>query len=278
MTSERDPDRDPAAFLGAVICRARLAAGFETQEQLARKLGFERSVVAKAESGERPPSPAVAAALEALLPDLGVSISQLSTLARKATTSYPQWFADWLTAERQAVSLRSWEPLLMPGLLQTPDYARALFRASQVAGSEDELEELVTARMARQQIFDRADPPKFWAVLDETVLYRCVGSRSVMRIQLTYLIEMMERSRIAIQVVPADAGAHIGLLGAFAIAGMADNNPGIVYLETPDEGQTSKNPATVAKITTIFDTLRSEALPRRASRDLVVKVAEERWQ
>src|SRR5579859_3716345 len=122
MTSERDPDRDPAAFLGAAICRARLAAGFETQEQLARKLGFERSVVAKAESGERPPSPAVAAALEALLPDLGVSISQLSLLARKAVTTYPHWFTDWLKAEHDALSLRSWEPLLLPWLLQTPEY------------------------------------------------------------------------------------------------------------------------------------------------------------
>ncbi|HLJ99632.1 MAG TPA: helix-turn-helix transcriptional regulator [Streptosporangiaceae bacterium] len=277
MTSERDPDRDPAAFLGAAICRARVAAGFETQDQLARKLGFERSVVAKAESGERPPSPAVASALEALLPDLGVSISQLSMLARKATTSYPRWFADWLTAERQAVSLRSWEPLLLPGLLQTPEYARALFRAWQMAGSNEELEELVTARMARQAIFDRADPPKFWAVIDETVLYRCIGGPAVMRDQLAHLAEMTERPRIAIQVIPADAGAHIGLLGAFAIAGMGDNNPGTVYLETPDEGQTTKNPAAVAKVTTTFDTLRSEALPRRASRDLVMKVAEERW-
>lgn len=277
MTSERDPDRDPAAFLGAAICRARLAAGFETQDQLARKLGFERSVVAKAESGERPPSPAVAAALEALLPDLGVSVSQLSMLARKSATSYPRWFADWLTAERQASSLKSWEPLLLPGLLQTPEYARALFRAWQMAGGEDELEELVTARMARQAIFDRADPPKFWAVIDESVLYRCVGSPVVMHDQLIHLAEMAERARTAIQVVPAEAGAHIGLLGAFAIAGMGDNNPGTVYLETPDEGQTSKNPVTVAKIATIFDTLRSEALPRRASRDLVMKVADERW-
>ena len=277
MTGDRDPDRDPAAFLGAAICRARLAAGYETQEQLARKLGFERSVVAKAESGERPPSPAVSAALEALLPDLGVSISQLSALARKATGSYPRWFADWLKAERDAMLLRSWEPLLVPGLLQTPDYARTLFRAWQVAGSDDELGELVASRMARHAIFDRADPPKFWAVIDETVLYRCIGGRKVMRDQLARLAEMADRPRSAIHVIPSDAGAHIGLLGAFAIAGMGDDNPGIVYLETPDEGQTTRNPVTVAKITTIFDTLRSEALPRRASLDLILKVAEEQW-
>ena len=76
-------------------------------------------------------------------------------------------------------------------------------------------------------------------------------------------------------MIPAEVGAHIGLLGAFAIAGFEGDAPGIVYFESPDEGQTTRDPATVAKIILAFDTLRSEALPRGASQDLIMKVAEE---
>jgi Domain of unknown function (DUF5753) len=93
--------------------------------------------------------------------------------------------------------------------------------------------------------------------------------------QLVHLADMAERASIKIHVIPAEAGAHVGLLGAFAIAGLADNAPGIVYFESPDQGQTSRDPATVAKINQTFETLRSEALPRGASRDLILKVAGE---
>jgi hypothetical protein len=93
--------------------------------------------------------------------------------------------------------------------------------------------------------------------------------------QLVHLVEMGERASIRIHVIPAEAGAHMGLLGALAIADFAGNAPGIVYFESPDEGQTTRDPCTVAKITLTFETLRSEALPRGASRDLILKVAGE---
>ncbi len=93
--------------------------------------------------------------------------------------------------------------------------------------------------------------------------------------QLIHLAEMAGRPMIKLHVIPAEVGAHIGLLGAFAIAGFADNAPDIAYLETPDEGETTKDPATVARMSLAFDTVRSEALPRGASRDLIMRVAEE---
>jgi hypothetical protein len=79
-----------------------------------------------------------------------------------------------------------------------------------------------------------------------------------------------------VQVVPGEAGAHVGLLGAFSVAAFA-NAPGIVYLESPDEGQIMERPSVVAKISEIFDRVRADALPRGASRDLIRKVAEEQW-
>ena len=94
--------------------------------------------------------------------------------------------------------------------------------------------------------------------------------------QLAHLANISGRSKITIQVVPAEVGAHVGLLGGFAIA-TADSAPGSVYMESPDQGQTTELPSVVAKVSETFDTLRAEALPRGASRELIRRVAEERW-
>ena len=148
---------------------------------------------------------------------------------------------DWVDAERRAAVLRRWEPLLVPGLLQTPEYARALFRAWQTTGDEDEVENLVTARIDRQRIFDRPKPPSFWAVIDEGVLRRRIGGAKVMQDQLVHLAEMTERPAIKVHVIPAEVGAHVGLLGAFAIAGFDGRRsrsrlPGDARRRTDDEG------------------------------------------
>jgi hypothetical protein len=129
--------------------------------------------------------------------------------------------------------------------------------------------------MDRQRIFDRPKPPSFWAVLDEGVLRRRIGGAKVMADQLVHLVEMGERASIKIHVIQAEAGAHMGLLGALAIADFAGDTPGIAYFESPDEGLTTRDPGTAAKVTLTFETLRSEALPRGASRDLILKVAGE---
>jgi hypothetical protein len=188
---------------------------------------------------------------------------------------YPRWFEDWVDAEGRAKVLRYWAPLLVPGILQTAEYARVLFRAWRTDDDEDKVEQLVRARMDRQRIFDRPNPPAFWAVLDESLLRRRISGAKAMHDQLVHLADMGERATVKIHVVPAEAGAHVGLLGAFAIAGFDGDAPGIVYFESPDEGQTSRDPSTVAKVILTFETLRSEALPRGASRDLILKVAGE---
>jgi hypothetical protein len=198
-------------------------------------------------------------------------------MARRWDGPYPQWFRDWLEAEREALSLRWWEPMLVPGLLQTADYARALFRSWQSAStSDEELQDLVGARIERQGILDRPKPPELWVVVDEAVLHRLIGSRKVMYDQLLHLADTSCRPGITVQVVPAEVGAHAGLLGAFIVAGF-EGAPSILYAETAVEGQTIEKPALVSKAALAFDRLRAEALPRGASRDLIGKVAEERW-
>jgi Domain of unknown function (DUF5753) len=121
------------------------------------------------------------------------------------------------------------------------------------------------------------DPATLIAVIDETVLHRLIGDPETMREQLEHLIEASLRPNISVHVVPAGAGAHPGLLGAFAIAGLGDDTARIAYLETPNEGLTSGTPSLVSKILAMFERIRSEALPRGASHDLIRKVIDERW-
>ena len=276
MPAPRDLDASasPLAFFGAELRFARLAAGL-SQEQLGRRLGFSGDLVGKIETGERKPKPELVAACDEAFPAANGLFGRIYDLARRSS-GVPAWFQEWYEAEREAVSVSWWEPMLVPGLVQTADYARALFQAWRSADTDDELDQLIDARMARQLILDRPKPPMLWIVIDEAVLHRCIGSPEITRDQLLRLADLAQRPKVTIQVVPAEVGAHVGLLGAFAIATF-DHATAIVYLESPDQGQTTDKHATVAAISLTFDTLRAEALPRGASRDLILKVAEQRW-
>jgi len=275
LIRELDPTTGPLDFFGAEVRRWRTAAGL-SQEQLGQRVGFSGAQVGKVETGERAPSQDFAQHCDQALPGAGGLFLRIYHLARRWDGGYPSWFVEWVQAESRAITLHTWEPLLIPGLVQTPEYARALFRAWRSARTEAELDQLVSARIERQLIFERPSPPSLWAVIDEGVLTRCVGSPRTMRDQLAHLVDVSDRLRITIQVVPAGAGAHAGLLGAFAIAGFGDA-PGLVYLESPDQGQTTQRSSVVVKVSETFDTLRAEALPRGASRDLIRKVAAQRW-
>src|SRR6185437_4303462 len=252
LIRELDPTTGPLDFFGAEVRRWRTAAGL-SQEQLGQRVGYTGAQVGKVETGERAPSQEFAQHCDQALPGAGGLFLRIYHLARRWDGGYPSWFVEWVQAEGRAITLHTWEPLLIP-----------------------ELDQLVSARIERQLIFERPNPPSLWAVIDEGVLTRCVGSPQTMRDQLAHLLDVSDRLRITVQVVPAGAGAHAGLLGAFAIAGFGDA-PGLVYLESPDQGQTTQRSSVVVKVSETFDTLRAEALPRGASRDLIRKVAEERW-
>jgi len=275
LIRELDPTTGPLDFFGAEVRRWRTAAGL-SQEQLGQRVGYTGAQVGKVETGERAPSQEFAQHCDQALPGAGGLFLRIYHLARRWDGGYPSWFVEWVQAEGRAITLHTWEPLLIPGLVQTPEYARALFQAWRSARTDAELDQLVSARIERQLIFERPNPPSLWAVIDEGVLTRCVGSPQTMHDQLAHLLDVSDRLRITVQVVPAGAGAHAGLLGAFAIAGFGDA-PGLVYLESPDQGQTTQRSSVVVKVSETFDTLRAEALPRGASRDLIRKVAEERW-
>jgi transcriptional regulator with XRE-family HTH domain len=274
LVRELDPGASPLAFFGAELRRARSAAGL-SQEQLGQRVGYSAAQVGKVETGERAPSQDFAKRCDQALPGADGLFVRIHALTQRWDGGYPSWFAEWVEAERRAASLCCWEPMLVPGLVQTADYARALFEAWRTADSADELDQLVRVRLERQSIFERPDPPSLWVIVDEGVLRRRVGSEKIIHDQLIHLADMADRPKVTVQVVPAEVGAHVGLLGAFAIASV--DAASTVYLEGPNQGQITETPSMVATVSATFDTLRAEALPRGPSRDLIRRVAEEQW-
>jgi DNA-binding XRE family transcriptional regulator len=276
MANDRDPRRDLGAWLGEQLRNARIAAGYTSQDALARELGFDRTTINKAETGDRPPSDEVSAKIAEKFPDLANGLYvQLCGIARKSNGPIPGWFADWLTREREATSIRIWQPIIVPGLLQTADYARALFMGERSNLSDDVLDELTAARLARQGIFEKPEPPHLWVVLDEAALHKLIGTPKTMNDQLVHLADMSARSYISVQVVPAATGAHAGLAGAFMI-GSLDGEPDLLLIEAVED-QTIKGQDVIRKAAVAFDLVRGDALPRGASQDLILKVAEEQW-
>jgi hypothetical protein len=198
---------------------------------------------------------------------------RLGALARRADGSVPPWFADWAQdIEAQALTLRWFEPLIVPGLLQTEPYARALY-ATRVGLSADDVDALVTARIARQELLAREAPPMLWVILDEGVLRRPVGGPHVMAEQVRLLHEATSRPSVRIEVVPATIGAHDGLSGAFTIADLPGQPGAAAYREGARQGQVVTGHDEVRDLMTCWDTLRSEALSRSESLVLLEEVA-----
>jgi len=198
---------------------------------------------------------------------------RLGTLARRADGSVPAWFADWARdIEAEAQTLRWFEPLIVPGLLQTEAYARALF-VTRVGLSADEIDSLVAARLARQDVLTREAPPMLWVIVDESVLRRPIGGRGVMAEQVRLLHEAAHRPTVRIEVVPTSIGAHDGLSGAFTIADLPGQPGAAAYLEGARKGQVVTGREEVTDLMTCWDTLRSDALSRSESLTLLEEVA-----
>jgi transcriptional regulator with XRE-family HTH domain len=248
-----------------------MAAGFSSQESLAARLGFDRSVVAKAETGDRPPTDDVLAAWCRACGLDDELFGRLAVLARRADGILPAWFEDWPDLEATAATLRWFEPLLVPGLLQTEMYARALY-ATRVALSQDDIDSHIAARLRRQEILVRDNPPMLWVIIDEGVLRRPVGGRHVMAEQVSRLLEAAQQPTIRIEVIHAGIGAHDGLGGAFIIAELP-NAPSAAYREGARKAQVVRDPEQVAEFMVCWDTLRSEALSRNDSLALLEEAA-----
>lgn len=275
----RQPSRTgtPRHVFGAVLRHYRERADL-SRSDLAARIHKSVSLIESIERGERVATQDVISDLEGVA-ELGAD-GTLLVLREQFKDSlnyqaYPAWFQDWAYKEPEAVALRWWEPLVVPGLLQTEDYARAIFR-TRLKTTKDEINELVEARIGRQAILARDDPPMLWVLLDEGVLRRPIGGPRVVFEQLARLAETREHPAIVVQVIPARVAAHEGLKGAFAMADF-DDAPSLGYEETATRGRVVDVPDDVASLDLTWNTLRSEALPRAASLDLIEEAAEQ-WK
>jgi hypothetical protein len=144
----------------------------------------------------------------------------------------PHWFRPYVDLEAAATLIRTYEGQLIPGLLQTEDYTRAVIHGERIGDPPDEVERRVKLRRARQALLERVDGPRLWAVVDEAALRRPVGGAEVMRGQLERLIEAAKLPNVTLQVMPIDRGAHPAMVGAFSILRFGDQDlPDVVYLE-----------------------------------------------
>lgn len=238
--------------------RAREAAGL-TQEQLAAKMYVSKSLIAMVETAQRAPVKDFAAAADEALGADGRFDRMRERLLRGEAT--PEWFRPWVDYEREATDISWFEPLVVPGLLQTEEYARALLES----GDSDQVENLVATRLERQQVLERA---RVSVVIDESVLHRSVGGAEVMHRQLTWMVSC----RAVVQVLPYGAETYRHLDGSFAFASVDGVKVG--YVDTPARGFVLEGPSVGSKLQQRWDVIRGEALPRRQSRELILKAAE----
>jgi transcriptional regulator with XRE-family HTH domain len=269
-------ERDTAALslFADEMKAAREQRGW-SQADLADQIPYSLSTISMVEALHRVPTRDLAVHLDKAFGTPG-TFTRLE--ARLRDLPFPASFRPFAAYETEATALYVFEHSLVPGLLQTPAYARAVL-ATRPNTAEDEIDNLVEARLARQAILTRDDPPAplLWALIDEGVLYRPVAPAEVMYDQLTYLVDVSRRPNVTIQVVPYSAGGHTGLLGAFVVADL-DSSLGIVYVEDIADGRVFEDPGAVSRVTLRYKSLQSEALPKGASRDLIARVAEERWK
>ncbi|MFB9253452.1 Scr1 family TA system antitoxin-like transcriptional regulator [Sphaerisporangium melleum] len=261
--AELHPNAGPLAFFGSELRRYRQKVDM-SQEDLADKINFSASLVGFVERAKRFPSRDFVERCDEALALNGDLIRLWPLLTREAS---PPWFHGWLDVEQQAHTIRTWQPLVVPGLLQIEEYARAVIRGEPHI-SEDEVTKKLQARMERQAIFARPTPPILWVVIDECVLLRPIGGRTVMRRQLERLLEAVESPRISIQVVPMALGGTTGIAGGFVIAQLPGRSD-TVYIESATHGYVTNHAEEVEAIHNRYDTIRIEAHPQHVSIDRI---------
>jgi transcriptional regulator with XRE-family HTH domain len=257
-----------------------------TQDDVAQRLDWHHTKVFRIETGRTGPHPND---VRLMLDTYGVAdqarrdaLIQLARDGRQHGWWYsyrdvlPGRYEFFIGLEEEAASIRAFELAVVPGLLQTEDYARALAHGHPVEFDVQEIERRIEVRMTRQQVLTKPDRPQLWAILDEGAIRRIVGGPTVMRAQLQHLVAMSERSRTTIQVVPYSVGAHSGTAGSFMILGFAE--PGeidVVYMDTIGGNMSVDKAEEVKHYAIAFDHLRAVALSPDDTRVMLLAGSEE---
>lgn len=280
MASEQSPTVRRRR-LALELRRLREAAHL-TCEEVAEHLECSASKISRVETGRVSVSPRD---VRDMLKLYGVpeqqrdSLVQLSRDSRQkgwwhaySDTINPQ-FATYVGLESAASEIRVYEVNLIPGLLQTEDYARTMIRSGAMNGSFEDVERKVALRMARQPALTRNDPPMLWTVVDEAALRRRVGGAELMRAQLEHVLELSALKNVAMQVIPFGAGAHPAMGRPFVILVFPERiDPDVVYLEDLTSAFYLEDVDEVDRYNVFFNHLRATALSFDDSAALVTSV------
>jgi transcriptional regulator with XRE-family HTH domain len=186
-------------------------------------------------------------------------------------------YSVYIGLETDAASLRVYEPQVVPGLLQTQQYAEALITGALPESTPVEIDKRVSVRIRRQSRIQESDQPlRLWAVIDEAALRRVIGGTYVMREQLEYLVEMTQLPHVTVQVLPFDMGAHPGINGQYAILEFPDaSDSSVVYIEGVTSDLYLEKANDVIKYTVMYEHLRAQALNVEQSRVFIEGIAKE---
>lgn len=264
LNNEDDDRATPRSVLGRRLRRLREAADL-SQRALADKVGYPHTYLSRVERGEQLPSEALAEHLDTHFATDGLLV-ELLAMAQDA--SIPDYGRAVVDSERKAARIQVFGSSLIPGLLQTEDYAHALFRESLPGESEERRNGRVATRMRRKRVFEKEQAPYYWAIMDEAALKRPIGGTACMSGQLRHVLKAVESSQVAVQVLPFAQGEHPMLGGSLSLLTFR-NGATIGYVESFFSGESVEAPTKVLELTHMFDVARSKALPERGTLDLI---------
>jgi transcriptional regulator with XRE-family HTH domain len=261
--------------LGALLRALRNEKGL-TVEQVAERLLCSPSKVSRMETGQG----ATARDIRDLCDLYGVADAaerdRLTTLAREGKRParwqrYDLAYARYAELEEDALAIRAFQSSAVHGLLHTADYARANHESSMPRLNPEQVDRQIEAKLARQSILTRADPPSFAVVLDEAALHRMVGGRRVMAAQLAKILDISALPNVTVQILPFALGAHPALESNFTILQLPDPTPGVVFAEGMIGSTYLDRPEDLKRYYDVFHELQSIALNSKDTGDLIAK-------
>ena len=261
--------------LAGELRRLRTESG-RTREEVSEKTGINSATLYRIETAKvRPQRRTLMALLDLYGVTDEVQRADLIALSKNASelgwlrayeSELPEQYGAYIAFESEARSVRNFEALFVPGLLQTEDYARAVIRAGLPLASAEDVERRVEVRMQRQVAIQKRNPLRLWAIVDEAALHRRVGGEKVMVAQLDALVSASALPHVVLQVLPFDLGAHAGMPGSFVVMDFPDAaDPDLVYIDSSAGDLFLERQADVQRYSTTFQHLQAAALNPAAS-------------
>lgn len=263
-----DPTASPLDYYGWELRRQREAHGLK-QGQLGEIIFCTGSLIGQIETTKKIPTRDFSERVDAALGTDGLFSRLIGLVLR---SQLPTWFQPYAEMEAKAAYISTYQAQLVYGLLQTEEYARAVFSVE----NRSKVDEMVAARMERQRILKRDQPPALWVILDEAALLRSIGGPDVMRHQLTHLLSFEDNPWVQVQVLPFRTGQHTGMMGSFNLLRF-DDDPDLFYMDGYDQGHMTANPDVIKERSVGYARLQASALSPEDSARLITRVMEERY-